>query len=167
MAKSTKIKTEKTPPAGCKKNDNGGIEVNQIIIDLICERLAGGFDMVQVCSMPDMPSRTAVFYATGKNPDWKAQIDAVKPLQAERHVRSGFDALQKAVNGEIDVSAADKLAGMHRWAAQRIDPKNWGDKVSQEHTGADGGSIKVAHDDKDVARRIAFALTAGSLSSAE
>lgn len=140
MAKGV-MKGSKTAPDGAVKNRNGGVEVNEAIINIICERLCGGLDMVQVCDMPDMPSRTAVHHACKANPEWQAKIDATKPLRAERHVRKGFDILEDAVKGKVDPSAADKLASMHRWAATKIDGKNWGDKVSQEVSGVDGGAL--------------------------
>lgn len=131
MAKGI-IKQKKTPPAGCKKNDNGGIEVNQIIIDLLCERIASGMNQVDACDFPDMPSRTAIYNALKRNPEWAAQVDSVRPILADHKVSEAHKTADDAVQGKTDPAAARLKIEVLKWSATRIDPKRWGDKVSQE-----------------------------------
>lgn len=48
-----------------------------------------------------------------------------------------------------------------KWYLSKLAPKKYGDKVNLEHTGADGGAVKVDVSDTERARRIAFALRRG------
>jgi hypothetical protein len=42
-----------------------------------------------------------------------------------------------------DVQAARLAFDARRWYAGKIAPKRWGDKVVNEHTGADGGPVQL------------------------
>jgi hypothetical protein len=44
----------------------------------------------------------------------------------------------------FELNKAKELAHHYRWRAKAIAPREYGDKVTQEHTGADGGPIAIA-----------------------
>ena len=43
----------------------------------------------------------------------------------------------------FELQRAKELAHHYRWRASKTAPKDYGDKVTQEHTGADGGPIQA------------------------
>jgi len=44
----------------------------------------------------------------------------------------------------IDVQRARLMVDCIKWEAARVLPKEFGDKIQQEHTGANGGAISYA-----------------------
>lgn len=45
---------------------------------------------------------------------------------------------------KFELERARELAHHYRWRAKAIAPRDYGDKVTQEHTGANGGPIAIA-----------------------
>ena len=45
---------------------------------------------------------------------------------------------------KFELERARELAHHYRWRAKAIAPREYGDKVTQEHTGAGGGPIAIA-----------------------
>ena len=46
--------------------------------------------------------------------------------------------------GPFELNKAKELAHHYRWRAKAIAPREYGDKITNEHTGADGGPIAIA-----------------------
>lgn len=44
---------------------------------------------------------------------------------------------------QFELAKAKELAHHYRWRASKIAPREYGDKVQNEHTGANGGAIEV------------------------
>lgn len=49
-----------------------------------------------------------------------------------------------AAADKFELEKAKELAHHYRWRAKAIAPRDYGDKVTQEHTGKDGGPITMA-----------------------
>lgn len=56
--------------------------------------------------------------------------------QAEAEIRMAGDP--------FELSKAKELAHHYRWRAKAVAPRDYGDKVTQEITGKDGGAVQVA-----------------------
>jgi hypothetical protein len=56
-----------------------------------------------------------------------------------------------------------------KWAAGKRKPKVYGDKITQEHTGKDGGAIvtEATNDPARLAREVAFLLAAGATAKSD
>jgi len=50
----------------------------------------------------------------------------------------------EAAPDKFELERARELAHHYRWRAKAIAPRDYGDKVTQEHTGAGGGPIAIA-----------------------
>jgi len=64
----------------------------------------------------------------------------------------GSNDFMTVVKGDIEYEQENKevtnrsrlRVDTRKWIASKLKPKKYGDKVTQEHTGADGGPIKTA-----------------------
>jgi len=122
------------------------------IVEAICNDLAHGKSLVKICELPGMPC-----YATVAN--WLA--DKSKPDFLEKYARAReaqadylFDEIVEiADDGTRDIRVADdgreivdydhiaraKLrVDTRKWAASKLAPKKYGDRIAQEHSGPDG-----------------------------
>ncbi len=54
------------------------------------------------------------------------------------------DRIEAKIMGEADTQRARLLFDHDRWYLSKLAPKRYGDKVTNEHTGADGGAIQIA-----------------------
>lgn len=55
------------------------------------------------------------------------------------------DLEMRVLNGEIDPNAFRAAMDARKWRMARQAPKKYGDKMTQEITGKDGGAIEIEH----------------------
>lgn len=126
----------------------------QEIADEICERLGEGEPLRQICRDERMPHWTTVY-------DWKATDEAFS-LRIAHAREAGFDAIAADCLNIADETTFDTISTENgdrantEWISRsklrietrlkllaKWDPKRYGDKVTNEHTGADGGPVKI------------------------
>lgn len=135
-------------------------ETAQFILD----QLAQGESLRSICALPTVPSRSVIY-------DWITEnVDGF----SDRYARArdiGLDVVAEEVMqiadeevGCLENGATDSGAVAHkrlrfdarRWYLSKLAPKRYGDKVTTEVTGADGGPIQV--DDASAASKLATLL---------
>jgi len=168
--------TKKVTTNARAKQNKPRITFNDALFDAILSRIASGESMNKICSEPEMPTRKS-FY------EWVANDDALRDRYAyAMSVRADFlfdelidiaDTPREGVKTKIDdTGKTEETRGdmiehrrlqvdARKWYLSKLAPKKYGDKVNLEHTGADGGAVKVEVSDTERARRIAFALQRG------
>lgn len=131
------------------------------LTDIICERLAAGESMRSVSRDKGMPAMSTLFKWLREHPKFSEQYAKAKEESADALVEDMLDIADNVsnpvlvdgvpleVNGEM-VTAVDSASVAHarlrvdtrKWAASKLKPKKYGDKITQEQTGADGGPIE-------------------------
>jgi len=127
--------------------------------DKICERLALGESLRTICDDDDMPSRRAVirWLASGNEP-FRLQYAQAREAQADSLFdeileiaddgqndwmeRRGQDDAGWIANGE-NIRRSQLRIDARKWMAGKLAAKKYGDKITNEHTGVDGGPIQV------------------------
>lgn len=168
--------TKKVTNNAHAKHGKPRITFSEDLFSAILARIASGESMNKICSEPDMPTRKS-FY------EWVANDEALRDRYAyAMSVRADFlfdelidiaDTPEVGVKTKIDdTGKTEETRGdmiehrrlrvdARKWYLSKLAPKKYGDKVNLEHTGADGGAVKVDVSDTERARRIAFALRRG------
>lgn len=121
----------------------------------ICLRLAKGDTLIKICDDEDMPSTTTVYrWREEKNEKggFRDMYARARENQAwhlfEEMIKIADEAPRKAngAPGTGEASAkvqAEKIRiDTRKFFISKVLPKIFGDKVTQEHTGPDGGPIK-------------------------
>jgi len=119
---------------------------SQKLVDEICELIAGGMSLRNVCKRPGMPSRETVCQWLNHREEFRkaysaayvAQADSIEEEMAEIEGR-----LMRAKN-PIDAQRAKVALSSMQWRAERRAPKKYGTKIQQEITGRDGGPVVIA-----------------------
>tara|TARA_Y100000310_G_scaffold338542_3_gene428476 strand:- start:20 stop:442 length:423 start_codon:yes stop_codon:yes gene_type:complete len=107
----------------------------------VCEGLESGLSLRKVCEAPDMPSKTSVFRWLSQHEEFRDQYARAREIGAE--VR--FDELEElaATATPESVSVVKLQVDTRKWALSKMQPRKYGDKVTQEITGEGGGPIKT------------------------
>jgi len=135
------------------------------LADEICERLCNGESLREICSEDRMPNRATVFRWLGKYESFSDQYARAREEQAQTLADEIVYIADNQVIGQKTVSKATGLeiteADMieHRrlqidarkWVAAKLLPKKYGDKIQNEHTGANGGAIIIQSTPQDEA----------------
>lgn len=110
----------------------------------ICARLVEGESLRSICRDDAMPSLTAVFTWLAKHSEFADQYARAREEQAETLASEIIDIADGdlSVEDTAVVTARDRLrVDARKWVAAKLKPKVYGEKIQQEHTGADGKDL--------------------------
>ena len=132
-AKSENLQTKKQPTIA-ERIEAFGIEA-------VCERLSNGMTMTALAE--------EIGVTVGKLSQWIASDEehSARAREARIHAARIWDEKALSVVEQamdlFELQRAKELAHHYRWRASKTAPKEYGDKLTQEHTGANGGAIEV------------------------
>lgn len=111
------------------------------IAESICTRLAGGESLVRICEDDGMPHRITVIRWTETNADFATKCARAREAQADFLHDDMASLEERTLSGQVDPQIARVVLSSKQWRAAKLAPKKYGDKVTQEHTGPDGGPV--------------------------
>ena len=97
-----------------------------------------------ICSKrSDLPSRESIRLRQVESDDFWAKCARARKAHAIQRLE---DAGEVADNCNDDNANASKVKiGFATWLAERLLSKDYGQRVQNEHTGADGGALVIKH----------------------
>jgi hypothetical protein len=166
-------------PDGRSRNggrpDTGPVYTDEIAEE-ICDRLASGEPLAVICRDAHMPDEKAVrkwvqtraetfgpMYARARDIGYDSIAERILELGEDRAECIGPDGYID--NGEIQ--RLRMLSDNRRWLLAKLRPKQYGDKVTQEITGEDGGALITRIELVPVAARPRLAIEHDSGGPAE
>lgn len=133
-------------------------EFTEQLADIICERIADGESLRSICSEDEMPSKSTVFKWLVQQQSFADQYARARETQAD----SLFDEIltiadttvigekvKMTPDGKVETTTGDMIehrrlqVDARKWMAGKLRPKKYGDKITQEHTGEDGGPLVI------------------------
>lgn len=123
------------------------------LADKICAQLAEGISLKTVCKSEDMPSTQTVFTWMRTQTGFLDKYERAKEESADALIEDMLDIADDGSNDWIEKNDPNNpgysLNGEHvqrsrlrvdvrKWAASKLKPKKYGDKIQQEHTNPDG-----------------------------
>jgi len=104
------------------------------VADKICEEIVIGRSLRSICQDEDMPSISSVIKWLGEKEDFSAQYARAKEEQADTLTDDMEDI---ARDNNIDVARARLIIDTRKWAASKLKPKKYGDKIDMTTNGKD------------------------------
>ncbi len=142
----------------------------------ICLELSEGKTLREVCRADDMPSEAAVRkraladpdgfgsqYARAREIGYQSMADEIIEISDDSsndwmERKRGDGSTEEVENKEV-LNRSRLRVDTRKWLLSKALPKLYGDKITSEITGKDGGAIITADvSDVEVARRVAFLL---------
>lgn len=105
------------------------------IVERICELIASGMSLRAVCSQESMPSTATVCKWLSENQEFSEQYARAREKQADYFVEEIIEIADSVEAESAAVSKAKLQIDARKWAASKISPKKYGDKVEQQITG--------------------------------
>lgn len=102
----------------------------------ICERLVEGESLRAVCRDDAMPSISAVMMWIAKYPQFLEQYTRATDERASGMFEDMLDISDEVKADPAEVSKAKLRVETRKWALSRMNPKKYGDKIQQEHSGS-------------------------------
>lgn len=111
------------------------------IADQICDQLADGDSLRQICLDERMPNRSTVLRWLEGNEYFAAKYARAREAQADYMDDLILDTANACTP---DTSQADRVKiGAYQWRAEKLKPKKYGPRLNASLTGADGGPIII------------------------
>lgn len=106
----------------------------------ICALLADGESLRKVCERPGMPGKATVFRWLAQHEEFRDQYAKATETRADAIFEDMFDIADSVSEEAAAVAKARLRIDTRKWALARMNPKKYGDKVSQEidHKSSDG-----------------------------
>lgn len=117
-------------------------DVATIILALMIE----GRSLRKICQLEDMPDASTVYRWLHRHPEFrdnyaKAQQDRTTVFAEELlEISDQYDTDAETLSPDL-IQRAKLRIDTRKWLMSKMDAKRWGDKITQEHTGADGSPI--------------------------
>jgi hypothetical protein len=116
-------------------------DYTQATADEICERLSEGESLRAICLDDNMPHKATVFRWLAANEEFRDQYARAREAQADVLVDEMIYIADGKHGGE-DVQRDRLSVDARKWAASKLKPKTYGDKV--KHVGGDEGDNPIA-----------------------
>lgn len=109
----------------------------------ICAKLAEGESLRSVCNRQGMPSKATVFRWLSEYVEFRDQYAKATEQRADALFEEMLEIADDVLPDSAEVAKAKLRIDTRKWSLARMSPKKYGDKVTQEITGADGGAIQI------------------------
>ena len=122
------------------------------IATTICERLAYGESLRAICADAGMPNKATVFRWIGRHREFRDQYVLAHEVQADLSFDEILKIADDASKDFVEVTTADGTVSKRvdydhiqrsklrvdarKWAAARLAPKKYGERIAQQHEGA-------------------------------
>lgn len=106
-------------------------DFTQATADEICKRLSEGESLRTICEDDLMPSRETVRRWLADNETFRGQYAHAREVQADHYADRVVDDALTATDASIGRLRMDAL----KWAASKLAPKKYGDKIDHAVTG--------------------------------
>lgn len=115
------------------------ITFTQELFDEICKKIADGQSVREACDAKHLPDRCTFNEWRKATPELQAQYDRAC-LDREDSI---FDDIQHIADNERDSRRAAVRIDARKWRLKNMNRKKYGDHVTEELTGPNGGPLKV------------------------
>lgn len=125
--------------ASTKKTGRPSDYLPEVAAD-ICAKLAEGESLRKVCERPGTPNKATVFRWLAQHEEFRDQYAKATDTRADALFEEMFEIADDVPAEAAAVAKARLRIDTRKWALARMNPKKYGDKVSQEidHKSSDG-----------------------------
>lgn len=114
----------------------------------ICNEVAMGRKLIDICADEDMPARTTFYRWIGENSDFRDMYTSAREERGDLYA----DEIVDIADTEPDANKARVRIDARKWAASKLNQKNYGDKLEI------GGNLIAKLDEKQLDARLALLL---------
>jgi hypothetical protein len=107
------------------------------IIPHVVEQIASGHSLRAICDADGMPAPSTICLWLSEDGEFAEQYTRARERQADWYA----DEIIEIADGATDANLARLRVDARKWKASKLAPKKYGDKVTNEHTGAGGGPM--------------------------
>ena len=108
----------------------------QTLADNICERIANGESLRNICRDAAMPNQDTVHSWLNKDKEFSEQYTRARARQEDSYFEDLIEIADGVIPDAAEVAKARVQIDARKWVLSRMNPKKYGDKVQTELSGA-------------------------------
>jgi hypothetical protein len=105
----------------------------------VFRQLAEGKTLIEICAKKGMPSKATIYRMVEESPQLRDDYTRARAKQADTFAEMIVTESRTAKDAQLGRLRMDAL----KWAASKIAPKKYGDKVEVEHAGEVDIVVKI------------------------
>lgn len=122
------VKVEYLPPAKA-----GYVpDFDPDIAEEICQLVADGKNLNQICKREDLPSRSHVYKWRTHVPEFEDNYIKAREMRADSRLDQMDDLIERMINGDVDSNTARVAIDAWKWQAGKERPKYYGNQVGND-----------------------------------
>lgn len=106
------------------------------LADNICERIANGESLRNICRDAAMPNQDTVHSWLNKDKEFSEQYTRARARQEDSYFEDLIEIADGVIPDAAEVAKARVQIDARKWVLSRMNPKKYGDKVQTELSGA-------------------------------
>ena len=114
---------------------------DEAVVDRICDMLASGMGIAEICRRDDMPAESTVYCRMASDESFRSRIARAREAQQEAEIERTV-AMADAATPE-DWQVVKLRIWARQWRAAKLAPKKYGEKVDLNHGGQGGNPVVV------------------------
>ena len=131
------------------KNNTGAKPVGrpskftQTLADDICERIANGESLRNICRDKSMPNKDTVHSWLNKDKEFSDQYARACARREDSFFDDLIEIADSVTADAAEVAKARVQIDARKWVLSRMNPKKYGDRVQQEVSGSIGAEVTL------------------------
>ena len=146
-----------------RKPRKSPVQRSQAVMATICREIAEGRSLRSVCRDEGMPNLATVMRWINEDADFSRAYDVAREMRGDRFGEQVADIAQECYRGELDPNVARVAGALLQWAASRMAPKKYGDRIEQTVKVQDSGAAHLDAVRKLAAQRRAARVIEGNV----
>lgn len=115
------------------------IKLDAFGLDEVCDSIGEGKSLTSIAEDAEVSIGSLLSWIEA-DPERSARVRECRSAMARYWDEKSERCIEDA-GDEFELKRAKELSHHYRWRASKIAPKEYGDKITQEHTGADGAAL--------------------------
>lgn len=108
------------------------------VMEFVCEKIAGGDSLSEICRDESMPARSTVLLAVVNDRDgFRTDYMRAREAAGFSHADTIVELVKQVGNGNYEPNVAKVMIDGLKWAAERMAANYHGTKQSVDHTSSD------------------------------
>ena len=108
----------------------------------ICNLLMSGESLLDISKRPGMPAQSTIYKWLNEQAEFSEKYARARETQADYFVDEMIAIADSVVADPAAVAKAKLRIDTRKWSASKLSPRKYGEKITQEITGKNGGAIQ-------------------------
>ncbi|WP_264051661.1 terminase small subunit-like protein [Methylobacterium flocculans] len=114
---------------------------DQATAEAIFEQVVEGKSLTEICRQEAMPHKATVYRWLSQNEEFRREYALATDIRADTLAEDLYRVAE--TSAPDDTARARLMVDTRKWLLAKMAPRKFGDKITNEHSGPDGGEIPI------------------------